>query len=130
MRLEYFSADDSEQPGVVLIYEATIRQTRALLDTLDTLRSGRPVDPILIENLPGCEAIDGCSLALHRAEADLGVQPDRDDPHHFSCTLSPEGWSHAWWMVEPFLVPKPGHFFQYLTRAGPTELIFSTHRGW
>jgi hypothetical protein len=130
MRLEYFSPDDSEQAGVVLIYDATIGQTQALLDTLDTLRSDQPVDRVLVENLPGCEAIDGCSLALRRAEANLGMHPDRDHPHRFSCTLNPAGWSHAWWMVEPFLVPKPGHFFQYLTEVGPTELIFSTHRGW
>jgi hypothetical protein len=130
MRLEHLLTDDRDQKDVVLIYDATTGQTQALLDALDSLRSERPVDPVLVEQLPGCEPIDGCSLALHRGEQDLGARPVQDDPHRFCCTLRPSGWSHAWWMVEPFLVRKPGHFFQYLTEVGPTELIFSTHRGW
>jgi hypothetical protein len=129
MRLEHFPADGN-QKSVVLIYDATMGETQVLLDTFDILRSHQPVDRVLVEQLPGCESIDGCSLSLRCGEEDLGTHSVPDHSHAFCCTLAPAGWSRAWWMAEPFLVRKPGHFFQYLTEVGSTELIFSTHRGW
>jgi hypothetical protein len=129
MRLEHFPAD-GDQKSVVLIYDAAAAETQALLGTFDLLRSDQPVNPVLVELLPGCEPIDGCSLTLRRGEEHLGTHPVQERRHAFCCTLTPAGWSHAWWMLEPFPVDKPGHFFQYLTEVGSTELIFSTHRGW
>jgi hypothetical protein len=145
MRLEYFGEERTK--SVLLIYEATSLEIESLLTAFARLRSENPPRAIEVTELPGCEAVDGCSLALCRSSEDLGVEPVHGESNGFRCSLSPTGWAHAIAMLEPFLNPPPipqsryaadaealgwvskGQH-QFLTETGSVEFIFSTSRDW
>jgi len=145
MRLEHF--DGGGQKSVLLIYKATPLELESVLAAFALLSSENPPRAIEVTELPGCEAVDGCSLALRRSKEDLGVEPVQTEPNGFRCSLSPTGWAHAIAMLEPFLNPPPipqsryaaeaeaqgwvskGQH-QFLTETGPVEFIFSTSRAW
>ena len=111
------------------------------------LRSENPPRVIEVTDLLGCEAVDGCSLALCRSSDDLGVEPVHLESHSFRCSLSHAGWAHATAMFEQFLnplsIPQSRYASdaeaqcwvssgqrQFLTEMGPVEFIFSTSRAW
>jgi hypothetical protein len=145
MRLEYF--DEGRAKSVLLIYEATSLELESLITAFARLRSESPPRPIEMIELPGCEAVDGCSVTLYRSSEDLGVEPVDGESNGFRCSLSQAGWAHAIAMLEPFLDPRPipqsryatdaeaqgwvsrGRH-QFLTEMGPVEFIFSTNREW
>jgi hypothetical protein len=145
MRLEHF--DEGRAKSVLLIYEATSTDIESLLTAFAHLRSENPPRVIEVTDLPGCEAVDGCSLALCRSTEDLGVEPAHSESKDFRCSLSQVGWAHATAMLEPFLNPLPNPQsryaaeaeaqgwvsrgqHQFLTEVGPVEFIFSTSREW
>lgn len=145
MRLEHF--DDGLAKSVLLIYEATSTDIESLLTAFAHLRSENPPRVIEVTDLPGCEAVDGCSLALCQSSQDLGVERVHPESNRFRCSLSPAGWAHATAMLEPFLNPLPNPQsryaaeaeargwvskgqHQFLTETGPVEFIFSTSRAW
>ena len=76
MRLEHF--DGGGQKSVLLIYKATPLEIESLLSAFALLRSENPPRAIEATELPGCEAVDGCSLALRRSNEDLGRRTGTD----------------------------------------------------
>jgi hypothetical protein len=129
MRIEYV---ETETERVILLYDATRSDVETLLGAFAQLGSGDPPDQVVVENLPGVSAVDGCSLALRTGGADLGIEPVPDRHTSFSCTLGATGWWRAHRMLEPFLATEEAGRHQYLLDAGEIEWVISTHEtpGW
>jgi hypothetical protein len=122
MRLEHF--DGERAKSVLLIYEATSLEIESLLTAFDRLRSDDPPRLIELTELPGCEAVDGCSLTLCRSSEDLGVEPAHSESKEFRCSLSQLGWAHAIAMLEPSLDPPPIPQSRYASDAEAQGWVF------
>lgn len=130
MLLEYLEDTDARlHTRVLLLYNLVPDEVGALRDAIDQLSRGRPGDELQVDALPAVTSIDGSSLAATVGEEDLGVEPVANADHQFRCALTSGAWQRASGLLEPFL-PADGRGFQYLTEAGPVELIISHDRGW
>ncbi len=127
VRLEY---RDNGDYGVVLLHELTPEAVRRLSASITDLAATR-CSNLMIEDIPGVEAMGGCSLAVEVGGTDRGLY--RVGELAFRCVLTPEGWTRVFDLLEPFSESRSdsGDHFQYLTDDdGDLEWIISTTGRW
>lgn len=128
-RLEYFDDPDSQRPPVVLAYGNETADAVVLRGAVDELASGKTHE-VHIDQLPGFQSVDGCSLAASVGSADSGVEPLVGSDRAFRCVLRPGTWSRVSAQLEPFEETKEANGCQYLSEEGPIEWIISRDRSW
>jgi hypothetical protein len=129
MRLEYLEDPDSQRPPVLLAYGNDPAEAVVLRRTVEQLAAGNNRE-VRVDQLPGFQGVDGCSLVASVGSADSGVEPVEGSDRAFLCALSAAGWERVSGLLEPFGNDIKPNRFQYLSEEGPIEWIISGHRGW
>lgn len=131
MRLEYLEDLESQSPRVLLAYGDDPRDAAALRRTVEQLAVSSEPQDVRIDELPGFEPVDGCSLTASIGSVDSGVEQLAGSYRAFRCVLRPAAWMLVAGLLEPFEKDEgPGARFQWLSEEGPVEWIYSTVRGW
>jgi len=110
VRLQDFK-DDMSGTTVLLMYGNDPQDATTIRSAVDDLAAGALSD-LVVERLPGFEAIDGCSLTLAVAKSDRGVEAIDPSSRSFRCELRSASWETVSGLLEPFEVPPPGHRHQ------------------
>lgn len=131
VRLEYLEALESQSPRVLLAYGDDPRDATALRRTVEQLAVSSEPHDVRIDELPGFEPVDGCSLTASVGSVDSGVEQLAGSDRAFRCAFRPAAWMLVSGLLEPFEKNEgPGARFQWLSEEGPVEWIYSTVRGW
>lgn len=83
-----------------------------------------------VDQLPGFQGVDGCSLVASAASVDSGVERLEGSERAFRCALSPAAWKRVSGLLEPFEIGLRPGVFQWLSEESPIEWIISGDRGW
>jgi hypothetical protein len=129
MLLEYLEDPDSQPPRVLLAYGSDARDAAVLRRTVEQLAASETYE-VRVDQLPGFQGVDGCSLAASVGPVDSGVERLGGSDRAFRCVLSPAAWKRVWDLLEPFENNMNPNGFQFLSDEGPIEWIISGDRGW
>jgi hypothetical protein len=133
MRLEYFTNVGSAP--VLLTYGTSPAEAETLRAVAIRLAADGSENQgaVQIAQLPGFEAVDGCSLLAEVRSTELGVTPINESELAFRCALDKNGWRRVAGLLEPFAAARPilnPNGFQYLDESGSVEWIISGSRAW
>src|ERR1700694_3855740 len=141
MRLEYLEDLESTNPRVRLACGDDPGDATVLRRTVEQLAASSEADGVRIDQLPGFQSVDGCSLTASVGSIDSGVAQVGGSDRAFRCVLRSETWRRVSGLLEPFEKteqPNPSPYvaglrtgarLQYLSVTGPVEWIVSAKRG-
>jgi hypothetical protein len=83
-----------------------------LIDSFINLANEK-VDKIVVDELPGYEAINGCHLVLAVGATDEGIRSSPESKHNFKWVMTRSSWDDLAALAEPFY-KFPGYCYQWL----------------
>jgi hypothetical protein len=119
MRLEYVSEGSPDCP-LIRLCELDPAAVERLRDLVKGLATGAR-ESVVVHELPGLDAIDGCKLTF-RIGHDRGVCQNLSGA--FECILSATWWDNMEGLLEPFC-RSDSRGSQWLTNVGEIALLIS-----
>lgn len=111
MRIEYLDEGAVDCP-LIRIYSAEPQSFFQLVRLFRELYCGM-VQHIAVHEIPGFEAVGGCTLTVAVGQRDEGVHR-RDSGQDFEWVLTPSSWETVADLIEPFSTPRDIHIHQWL----------------
>ncbi|MCX7098018.1 MAG: hypothetical protein NTV43_08980 [Methylococcales bacterium] len=109
MKIEFIEKGASDYPLIRIYGEASFN---ALIDSFIKL-ANETVDEVVVDKLPGYEAINGCHLLLAVGSSDEGITNSHDLKPSFKWVMTRSSWDDLAALAEPFY-KFPGYCFQWL----------------
>jgi hypothetical protein len=112
MKIEFLEEGARDCP-LIRIYGVELAEFNLLLREVQEIAAGR-IEACSLHALPSFHSVSNCALTMVSASHDEGVSRV-DGKQEFTWTLTPQRWSLAAGLIEPFADEARSGAFQWLT---------------
>jgi hypothetical protein len=127
LQLEFLSIGFPQSPFLRISGEDVRAATLVKQAFADLAQRRR--DHMIVSDLPGIAAIDGCRVTAAVGNQNRGVV-QLNDGKSFEWILTPAGWDNNVGLMEPFCEACAGHSYQWLDSPSGIAVLFSPSGQW